>query len=205
MKEDRFNMGSHPMRRLPDLLLVLAFCLSPLPASAQAPKGSSPNSPAAKPSTAAVPAAPERTTASFGDWVMRCESVTGILRRVCEVAHMVVVPGQTTPIAQVAIGRGAPNEDERLTIVVPPNITIGVTPQIVLAKASAAPIELTWQRCLPGACLASAVVSNAAVGDLSAQTEPGRIVFKNAANQDAAIPVSFRGLSQALAALAKEK
>lgn len=38
----------------------------------------------------------------------------------------------------------------------------------------------------------------------AALTEPGRIVFKNAANQETIIPISFRGLSQALAAPAEE-
>lgn len=86
----------------------------------------------------------------------------------------------------------------------PSNITIGVKPQVTIAKADAAPIELTWQRCLPGACFASTVISSAAIGEFTAQTEPGRIVFKNAADREATIPLSFRGLSQAMAALAKE-
>jgi invasion protein IalB len=118
---------------------------------------------------------------------------------------MVVVKGQTAPIAQIAIGRQVANEGEHLTIVVPPNIAIGVKPQVATATAGAAPIELTWQRCLPGACFASAAISNAAISELAAQTEPGRMVFKNAADRETVVPPSFRSLSQAMAALAKEK
>jgi hypothetical protein len=42
------------------------------------------------------------------------------------------------------------------------------------------------------------------ISELTAHIEPGRIVFKNAADREAALPLSFRGLSQAMAALAKE-
>jgi hypothetical protein len=47
-------------------------------------------------------------------------------------------------------------------------------------------------------------VSEEAIGTFGAQTEPGRIVFKDAADREVALPLSFRGLAQALAALAKE-
>lgn len=87
---------------------------------------------------------------------------------------------------------------------VPPNIAIGARPQVATAKAGAAPFELTWQRCVPGACFASAAISSAAIDELAAQSEPGRIVFRNAADRDTVLPLSFRGLSQAMAALAKE-
>lgn len=198
-------MGPHPMRRLPGLFAVAICCVLPLTVSAQTHKGATKDGHAAKPAAEApVPATPERTTASFGDWVLRCENVATQPKRVCEVAHMIAVKGQTAPVAQIAIGRLAPNEGERLTIVLPPNITISARPQVMTAKAGAAPIELTWQRCLPGACLASAAISNAAISELATQTEVGRIVFKNAADREVALPLSFHGLSQAMAALAKE-
>lgn len=191
------------MRRLPVLLLVAAFCLPPLIARGQTQKGAAPDSSTVKPA-APMPAAPERTAASFGDWLLRCENVAAQPQRVCEVAHMLVAQGQTAPIAQVAIGRQAPGELERLTVVLPPNIAIGVKPSIVTVRTGAVPFELTWQRCLPGACFASAEIPSAVIGDLAAQPEPGKIVFRNGADRDMVLPLSFRGLSQALAALAKE-
>lgn len=192
------------MRSLSCLFLVAAFCVASLSASAQTHKSTTKDGNIAKPVAAPVPATPQRTTASFGDWVLCCESVAAQPKRTCEAAHMIVAQGQTAPVAQVAIGRPAPNEGERLTIVVPPNITIDVRPQITIAKAGAAPIELTWQRCLPGGCFASTAASSAVIGELTAQSEPGRIVFKNAADREAVLPLSFRGMSQAMAALAKE-
>lgn len=197
-------MGPYPMRRLPGLLLVALFSVLPLTAAAQSQKGTTKDARTPAPAAASVPAAPQRTTASFGDWVLRCESIAAQSKRVCEVAHMIVAQGQTAPLAQIAIGRQAPNEAERLTVVVPPNIAIGVKLQVITAKAGAAPIELTWQRCMPGGCFASVALSNAALNELTAPSEPGRIVFANAANHEIALPLSLRGLSQAMTALAKE-
>ncbi len=185
---------------------VLVLCLVPMVAGAQMPKETSKEtSKATANSPAAVPSTPERTTASFGDWVLRCEGAGAPAQRVCEVAQVITLQGQTSPTAQVALGRQAPNESKRLTIVLPPNIAITTKPQAAIAKAGATPIELTWQRCTPGACFASAPMSDDAIGVFSAQTEPGRIVFKDAADREVALPLSFRGLSQALAALAKEQ
>jgi invasion protein IalB len=184
-------------------MLVVILCLAPACAFGQAPKDAA--KPAAPASPAAVPTAPERTTASFGDWVMRCEMSGTPARRICEVAGVITLQGQTSPSAQLAIGRQAAHEGKWMTVVLPPNIAITTKPQVSIAKAGAAPFELTWQRCAPGACFASAPVSEDTIGLLSAQTEPGRIAFKDAADRDVALPLSFRGLAQALAALAKEQ
>jgi invasion protein IalB len=191
-------------------LFILALVLVPVTAVAEAPKESSReiSKDAPKPSAnapAPVASTPERTTASFGDWVLRCEAAVAAARRVCEVAQVITLQGQTNPTAQVALGKQAPNEGKRLVIVLPPNIAILSKPQVATAKAGPAPIELTWQRCTPGACFASAPMSDDAVAVFTAQTEPGRIVFKDAADREAALPLSFRGLAQALAALAKEQ
>jgi invasion protein IalB len=186
-------------------LLFAALLLAPSIAVAQAAKESAKE--AAKPATPApVPSAPERTTASFGDWVLRCEGTTITpAHRVCEVAQAMTVQGQAAPIAQVAVGRQAPNDPKRLTIVLPTNIALAAKPQVAIAKAGATPIELTWQRCAPGGCFASAPISDEALNTLGAQTEPGKLAFKDAADRDIALPLSFRGLTQALAALAKEQ
>jgi invasion protein IalB len=79
-----------------------------------------------------------------------------------------------------------------------------VKPQIVLNKPGVAAIELAWQRCTPGACFASGPIADSALAAMAAEAEPGRINFKDAAKRDTALPLSFRGLSQALDALGRE-
>jgi invasion protein IalB len=179
--------------------LALAQTKSPPPARTAATAAAQPKPPGPVGNT------PERTTASFGDWVLRCETIAEQAKRVCEVALVMSVQGQTNPVAQVAIGKPVPNESRRLTLVLPTNIAIGTRPQATLAQAGAAPIELTWQRCAPGACFASAALADETITMFGAQTEPGRLVFKDAADREVALPLSFRGLPQALAALAKEQ
>jgi hypothetical protein len=63
---------------------VLVLCLIPMVAGAQTPK-ETPKAPAN--ASAPVPSTPERTTASFGDWVLRCEGAVAPARHVCEVAQ----------------------------------------------------------------------------------------------------------------------
>jgi invasion protein IalB len=177
---------------------MLLFVL-PTVAAAQVPKDASK---AAAP--APVASKPERTTASFGDWVTRCETVGKPAKRVCEAALVMTLQGQTSPVAQVAIGSPEAKGPKQLTLVVPSNIAFAAKPQIAAAKAGAAPIDLVWQRCTPGGCFASNPVSDAVLTTLSAETEPGRIGFKDAADREIALPLSFRGLAQALDALGKE-
>src|SRR4051794_27922364 len=80
-------------------LFVLALGLVPITAIAQA-ANEAPRQ-ASKPP--AVAPTPERTTASFGDWVLRCEAAVTPAQRVCEVAQVITLQGQTSPTAQVAL------------------------------------------------------------------------------------------------------
>ena len=171
------------------VLMVLAAG----PASAQA----------AKP--APVEAEPRSTTASFGDWVVRCErgSVGDKPVRTCEAAQSMRVQGQANPIAQFAIGRVAAGEPVRATVVVPNNISLPSTVRVAADDKDTQPLELAWRRCPPGGGFADAPTREDTLKHWRGLTEPGRIVFRNGSGQEVAIPISFRGLAQALEALAK--
>jgi invasion protein IalB len=185
-------------------LLVVALCLLPIVAFAQTPKeAKEPAKPPAGP-PAPVSSTPERTTASFGDWVVRCDAAPAPAKRVCEVAQAMTVQGQSAPVAQIAFGRATRAEPMRASVALPVAVTLTAKPKILSEKDDKSPIELTWQRCIPGGCIASATVTDDVMARLGARTEPGGIAFKDAAEHDIAIPLSFRGLTQALAALAKE-
>ena len=93
------------------LACALAALLLAASASAQTPPAKPATPPPAAPA-AATPAAPAvstdpaQTTASYGDWVLRCVRTGdgGTGPRVCEVVQTMVVQGQTQPVAQIAIG-----------------------------------------------------------------------------------------------------
>lgn len=175
-------------------VLVLGSCV----AQAQ-PAGTKP---VARPP---VSAEPNMTTASFGDWVLRCQKLPqNAAGRVCEVAQTMQVQGQNAPVAQFAIGRASKSEPLRATAVVPPSVSFPSNVQVALDK-DASPLELDWRRCLPGACFADLVVKEDQLKRWRTATETGRLIFKDASSREVAIPLSFQGLGPALDALAKEQ
>ena len=148
---------------------------------------------------------PATTTASYGDWTVRCESlqVSGKPRRICEVVQTMQVQGQQAPVAQVAFGRPEGSTDLHLIAVVPVNVQFPSTVRVGSDDKDTHPLELVWRRCLPGGCFADAVASDDVLGRWRPLTTQGRLQFKDAAGRDAVLPLSFRGLAQALDALPK--
>lgn len=168
--------------------------------------------PAAQPASTApaaspVPTEPSSTTASFGDWTLRCQRITdaGKTMRVCEVAQVLQAQGQQSPIAQIALGRVANGEPVRITAVMPVSVSFPSSVQIVMGDKEAKPVDLPWRRCLPTGCFADIAPGDDVLKQWRKATEQGRILFKDAAGRDLALPLSSRGLDQALDALAKER
>ncbi|HRI90508.1 MAG TPA: invasion associated locus B family protein [Accumulibacter sp.] len=173
--------------------------------AAQAP---APSAPAATPpaAAAAVSQVPERTTATFGDWTLRCERPATPVnaQRVCEIAQAIQVQGQQGPVAQLAIGRVQKSDPLKLTIVLPNNVTLTAAPKIAAEDKDGQLVDAVWQRCVPGGCFADVALRDDMLRRLRARIEPGRIEFRDAAGQQLRLPFSNRGLAQALDALAKE-
>lgn len=168
---------------------VLAQSVSPLP----------PASPPAGP-------APDQTTASYGDWTLRCNRRVDLTppRRFCEMALIVQKPGEASAQGQVAVGRVARNEPLKVTAVLPPNLAFKTAPKLVTDGKDAVAIELAWTRCISGACFSDAPLSEETLSKLRSRTEAGRIDYRDGTDREASLPVSFRGFSQALDALARE-
>jgi len=165
--------------------------------------------PAKAPATAPAPAAPAQpassdpaqTTATYGDWVLRCvRPQKG--PHVCEVVQSMVVQGQQQPVAQVAVGYD--KNDLRFTMLVPPAISLSRGPTLGVANASAPHFDLAWRRCLPNGCFADVAVGSELLKLLRSRTEPMQIDFKDAGEREIKLPLSMRGLAAALDALAKE-
>lgn len=189
---------------------ALAVGIAALTGSASAqpasPKPATP--PAAAPAPAApIPAEPSSTTASFGDWTLRCQRLAdaGKTVRICEVAQVLQAQGQQAPIAQIALGRLANGEPVRVTAVMPVSVSFPSSVQITMGEKDAKPVDLPWRRCLPTGCFAEAAPGDDVLKQWRKAGEPGRILFKDAAGRDLALPLSARGLDQALDALAKER
>lgn len=177
------------------LAVIAAAAVLCSPSSAQTPATSTPAPP---PSSE-----PQVTTASYADWVLRCHRVseTPQSSRVCEVQQS--VQAQQATILQIAFARANPRQPLQLTIVVPANVSFPSTPRVSIDDKDPSPVDLVWRRCVTGGCVADATIDDDKVKRWRAQTERGRVLFKDAAGRDTTIPFSFRGLAQALDALAK--
>jgi invasion protein IalB len=161
--------------------------------------------PAAKPQP--VDSEPETTTATYGVWTLRCthRQEGDATQRFCEVDQSVVPQGQQNPIAQIGIGRLSPKDGLHITAVLPTNITFQDGPRVT-ANDKDRGVELTWRRCVPGGCIADAVLQDdilRAWHGVSADT--GRLFFTKASGQKVAVEFSFRGFGRAMDAFAKER
>ena len=206
----RFPTLGHLVRRAGVLLMTGAFLSAPS-ALAQPAGSKTAAPPAAVPAPAAapapVPSEPGVTTASFGDWSLRCQRLDsdGKVGRVCEVSQAIQVQGQAAPIAQVAIGRLKPADPLRLTAALPVSVSFPSSVQIASDEKDVKTVDLPWQRCLPSGCFADSALDDDALRRWRGASQAGRIVFKDSSGRELTIPLSFRGLGQALDALAKER
>ena len=170
-----------------------------------AAQSAQPAAPAAQPA-AAVPAVPQSTSATFGDWVLNCQRVgeAAAQKKLCEVTQTLAAKGQTAPLARIALGRLNAGEPLRLTVVIPVNITPATAPRLLVGDKPAGATTLAWQRCVPVGCFAFAMMDEAAVTRVKTASDQSRITFHDGQDREAALPLSSRGLSQALDALTKE-
>ncbi len=162
--------------------------------------------PAAAPTPPPVSAEPQTTTASYGDWVLRCQRVGDAAAKICEIG-LTVQGGQgqqQTTVAEVAIGRAAKADPYRLIMHLPANIALPSLVKFATGEKDARPQEMPWRRCIPSGCFADMTLSDAQLKVLHGQNEPGWVEFVDSAGRAVKFPISFRGLPQAMDALAKE-
>ena len=147
---------------------------------------------------------PQQTTATFGDWVERCQRLTvgGEARRVCEVAATVTANGQTSPLAEVAIGRLKKADPLRVTLVLPVNVGFPSAPKIALGDEGDA-MELAWRQCVPAGCFAETTL-NPEREHAFRDAKSAKVESRSAAGQGFNFAISLRGLPQALDAMARE-
>jgi invasion protein IalB len=176
-------------------------------AIAEASKLSGPSTtPKPEVSRTIVDATPTSTSASFGDWVLRCQRLGNGAEtlHVCEVAQQIRAQDQQNPLAEVAIGRLKKSDPLLLTVVLPVNVAFPNSPSFSPDAKDSDPLDLGWRKCLPGGCFADVVLKDDVLQRWKAQSGNGRLTWKDAAGRDFAIGVSSNGLAQALDAFSKE-
>jgi invasion protein IalB len=154
---------------------------------------------------ASVSAEPQNTSATYGDWVLHCtrNGDDPQAPRVCEVALPFQAQGQQGPFAELAIGHVNSKDPLRATVMMALNVSFPSTIRLSLDDKDTQPAELSWRFCVPTGCRADTELKDDTVKRWKAATGNGQMQFKDATGREITVPVSIRGLSQALDALAK--
>lgn len=140
---------------------------------------------------------PQMTTATYGDWTLRCGKVPARKdERRCEGALIISREGQGIA-AQLAIGPGADKASYKVVVLLPFNISL-TRPVRVQGPAA---LDISWKRCVPAGCMAEGSLSAADLQRWRSFDRPGVISFRDAADRDVQLPMSFRGASQVLGSL----
>ena len=174
------------------------------PALAQTP---APPKPAAQKPDALLPvsAEPQSTSAAFGDWTLRCQRVPDGDKTVklCEIAGAIRNQNQDA-IAQAIISRALKSDPLKLTAQIPNNVLLSGPVKITTGERDARPWELGLRRATPIGVFADLTLSDSQLLTLHLQNAPGSLEFTDAAGRPIKLPLSLRGLPQALDALARE-
>jgi invasion protein IalB len=129
------------------------------------------------------PDSADMTTATYGDWLLRCRQTPGQKPpRNCEVVQSLVAQGQTAPVAQLAFGRLAEKGPLYFTAVVPINVSFPSAVRIAFDEKDPTPVVLAWTRCLPGGCFASVELTDDVLARWRARNEAG-VGFRNGDGQ----------------------
>jgi invasion protein IalB len=158
------------------------------------------------PQTTAAPSVqtPQRTTATYEAWVLRCDIQPGPPpQKACEIAQLAQVAGQPNPISRVAIGRPVNAEAVRLQIQLPVNVSFVVGVKVQTDDKDPG-LLVPFRRCVPAGCFAEADLHEDSLKRFRASIEPGKMTFKDAGEHDTVIPLSFKGFDQAYEALLKQ-
>ncbi len=149
----------------------------------------------AQPAAADKPPAPQTTTATYQDWVVRCEAPAD-KPKVCEIAQGIQARADQGLIAQVVVGRPSKADPVRLIVELPPGVWLPAG-AVLQAGEKASPLALTFKTC-PRACFADMELKPEQVQALKGATGSGTLTFEDGARQKVQLPVSFNGFSAAL-------
>src|SRR5215831_12323276 len=130
-------------------------------ASAAAAQPRTPRTPAPPAATAAPPQpapneVPQRTTASYANWVLTCDTQAGPPpQKTCEILQVVQAQaqGRTVPFSRIGVMHPVKGQPIKLVMQVPTNVTLSREVRIQLADADPG-IAAPFARCAPIGCLA---------------------------------------------------
>jgi invasion protein IalB len=155
---------------------------------------------------AAPSEAPQRTTATYDDWVVQCDTQAGSPpQKICDMAQVAQVnaQGHSTPFSRVAVVHPVKGQPVRLVVQVPVNVSFATTVRIQTSDSDPG-IAAPFARCLSAGCFAEFDIKDDVLKKLRAATGSGKVSFADGGGHEISVPLSFNGFNQAYEALVKE-
>jgi invasion protein IalB len=147
---------------------------------------------------------PQRTTATYADWIVQCETQTQAPhQKVCDMAQTTQLSGKNLPFSRVAMAHPIKGQPVRLMVQLPVNVTFGTHVRIQTGDADPG-ISAPFARCIPNGCFADFDLKDDMLKKLRAASGTGKLSFADSTGHEVVVPVSFNGFNQAFEALAKE-
>ena len=217
------------------LLPIATSAQQPTPAPRPAPQRAQPQPSPTTPSTATPPAsaarpsfsqaappvqgtipaqatpavqsnAPQRTTATYDDWIVQCDTVTGPPeRKVCEMSQVtqLQVQGKTQPFSRALIPHPAKDQSVKFLVQLPVNATFSTNVRIQISDGDQG-LAAPFARCVPDGCFADFEIKEDTLKKFRAASAGGKLSFADASGRVISIPLSFNGFGKAFDALIKE-
>lgn len=148
--------------------------------------------------------APQRTTATYGDWIVQCETTAKpSAKKICDMAQTTQVQGRNVPFSRVAVAHPVKGQPVKLVVQVPINVSFAKP--VVIRTADTDPgVSAPFARCIPNGCFAEFDLKDDLLRKLRAASGTGKLSFPEASGQEVSVPLSFKGFDQAFEALARE-
>lgn len=148
--------------------------------------------------------AQQSTTATYGDWVVRCATEAAQpAQKSCDMEQLTQVQGRTGPLSRVAVAHPVRGQPVKLIIQLPVNVSLPAGVKLQLGDKDPGTVT-PFLRCVPAGCFTDVEIKDDLMKKFRAMSEAGKIAFKDAAEHDVVIPLSFKGFGQAFDALSKE-
>lgn len=170
---------------------ILSCCVAAPYARAAAPPAT----------TAPADQGPSQTTATYGDWTLRCtlRGRPGSHNTLCEADLAMHVQGQDGTFVGVAFGPLSASQPPKLVIELPLGVWLQAHPTLYLNAKTKSGIEASFTFCTRS-CFASAPLPAGELAALKSASGPGRMEFVDPRRTRISVPVPFDGLKSALAA-----
>lgn len=161
---------------------------------------------APQPSSSAPVVAPQRTTATYDDWIVQCDTLAGPpARKVCEMTQLTQsqVQGRVQPFSRAVVPKPEKDQASILVVQLPVNVTFSVSVKIQSSDSDPG-ISTSFARCIPDGCFASFEMKDDAIRKFRGATSGGKLSFADASGRVISVPISFNGFGKAYDALLKE-